>query len=332
MRRRFSLILVTFLLLSGVSLLIGASMAGAQISGPCTATMNGANVNSISTSGSALQVPSNGSVSINFQSTGPITGHEVFLEFIGGIKWKVASGSDDGNSWSDSVAVANYAKYGVGLYRVTGQTQGGGACSGAAFVRVTGKNPLTTAAGAAGAAASVIGLAGMAGAGVMASGREAGEAARLAASGPPRTASLEELLDESDELLALHLMGFCLLKVPMAMMMTLAGMLTGAGAPAGAPALVRWKPRISIGSLIGALLAGLGTLVLCQQFALFFPTIAVLILWLAGWLLIGVAVPSLARLYSVHKANDILNWWLAQGPQVTGQGPASEEGPQKGQQ
>ena len=80
-------------------------------------------------------------------------------------------------------------------------------------------------------------------------------------------------------------------------------MVSGAGT-IGAPVVV--TPYLSISSLIGSLLAGLGSLALGQQYALFFPTRIFAILWMVGWLAAGFVITSLARLVAVRKANTIL--------------------------
>lgn len=299
--RRYVLPFAT-LLIGGVFMWTLATGASAQISSPCTATMNGRDVNSISTSGTALEVPFDGTVSINFVSSGAITGHNVKLDFGGGIPWTVASGTDNGNSWSDSVAVAKYSKYGVGLYRVTGETLGAGACSGSAFVHVTGKSPLSTPAGAGGAAAAAIGAIGMLGAGAVSASK---------------AAAYSEL---EDDLLMLEMYG-CFWALPLAMLRTTAFMVVGAGAPGAPAAMIRWRPYFSGVSIIGSLLAGLGTLVLGQQYALFFPTRMFTIIWLIVWLLMGIAIPSLGRLIAVKKANRIRAHRAAQPPAQ----PASQD-------
>ena len=324
--RRFVLPLATLLLLGGVILWIFAATAAAQISGPCTATMNSRDVNSISTTGTALEVPYDGTVAVKYVSSGVITGHDVKLEFGGGIPWSIAQGKDDGNTWSENVSIATYSKYGVGLYRVTGETLGAGSCSGSAFVKVTGKSPLSTPAGAGAAAATALGVLGMFGA---------------AASGAGKGPELARKMDEgamagwqgetnghpkmegypSD---TLEVCIGCTVALPLAMLQTVAFMVVGAGA-LGAPAVViRWRPYISVISTIGSLLAGLGTLVLAQQYAVFFPTLIITIIWLVVWLALGIVLPSLARLIAVRKANAILAKKAMQEPMQPG-----EEGPQQ---
>lgn len=280
-----------------LSILFFAPAAGAEIVGPCTGNMNGVDVNSLSSPGTALQAPYNGSVSVSYSSSSRIASHEVQLEFVGGVPWTVARGQDDGNSWSETVTVADYSRYGVGLYRVTAGTFGEATCSGAAFVRVTGKSPLTTAAGAGAAAAAAVGAIGMAGSAV-ANSRKGSRMADKA-----QEASIEEEVYINGPYIGCF---GCLLNAPMAMLQTVAFMVSGAGGPGVAAPALRWRPYLSVSSVVSSLLAGLGTLVLMQQFAVFFPTVTISVLWLAGWLVLGIGIPSLGRIVSVRQANAIL--------------------------
>jgi hypothetical protein len=158
MRRRKAYPFLSVLALAVVGWLwaLGGS-AAAQVSGPCTAAMNGVDVNQISTSGTALEVPYDGTIQIEVKSQESVTGQKVALEFAG-IRWAVWSGTDTGTSWGHTMNVATYAKYGVGVYKVVGESTGANACTGTAYVKVTGKSPLTTVAGIAGAVVGVIGL------------------------------------------------------------------------------------------------------------------------------------------------------------------------------
>jgi hypothetical protein len=269
--------------------------------------MNGVDANTISTPGTALEVPYDGTISIEVTSEARISGHEARLEFIGSIPWTVSRGVDDGTSWSGSVDVAKYSKYGVGLYRVTGESFGAGACSGSAFVKVTGKSPLSTAAGAAAAGLAGLGALGMIGSAV-AAGRSAPSLARKRLfewKTYPDGSHGGEVSPEWHKTLDARIHS-CLVSVPLALLRTTALMVSGVGAP-GAPAgVIRWRPYLSLGSIGGSLMAGIGTLILGQQFAVFFPTLTLSIFWLVGWLVIGIAVPSLAHRAGVHKANAML--------------------------
>jgi len=148
-----------------VAPLTASAPAGAEVSGNCTATIAGTSVGSVSSSkvGDAIKVNKDDVVQVGAQSSAPIDGYKVQMEFAG-IRWTVAKGKGDGNSWSKQVKVKTYSRYGVGLYKVIGVSSGAGACTGAALVNVTGKSPLSTAAGQAGLVLAALGVLGLVGA------------------------------------------------------------------------------------------------------------------------------------------------------------------------
>jgi hypothetical protein len=139
-----------------------ARAAGAEISGPCTAKINNVDVGPLNShdSAEAIKLDRNAVVPVSTQSTGLITTYKVQMSFAG-IKWTVAKGTSNGNSWSKTVKVKTYSRYGTGLYKVSGTSNGPGACSGAALIKITGKSPFTTAAGAFSAIIFVGGLVGL---------------------------------------------------------------------------------------------------------------------------------------------------------------------------
>jgi hypothetical protein len=125
--------------------------ARAGISGPCAATIAGESVADRSTSatGSPIVVDRHSQVPVAMSAKAPISHLKVLLSF-GGFSWAVHDQPTTGTSWAKSVDVDKYAKYGVGLYRVSGASTGSGLnCTGAALVKVKG-NPLTTVAGGVG--------------------------------------------------------------------------------------------------------------------------------------------------------------------------------------
>jgi hypothetical protein len=301
-------------------LVLSVPAALAEVEGSCTITMNGVDANTLSTPGDALEVGENDTIAIEATSeTGKFTGHTVYLEY-GGIKWKVDEAVDDGKSWTGSVDVADYAKYGVGLYKVSGESTGV-ECSGWAFINVSG-NPLGTAAGAAAAGATAIGGALVVGSAMRASRRPRKKVQEIMFSKAPEDAdsiagdptiepgstgkALRELaqLDGAKIGAAGEAVGMCRAMVPVAMVQTMAFMVSGAGA-AGAPgAAQRKKPGllISVTGLIGAVLAGLGTLVLAQQYGVLYPTATVAIVWLVAWVVVDIIWTTMARRSGVRKA------------------------------
>ena len=143
-----------------LTVVLGTGVAGAEVDEGCEATLAGEDVGSRSSTDvdDAIEVGAKDVVEVGGTSDAPIDGYRVEMEFAG-FSWEVAADDTEGTSWSDEVDVADYARYGVGLYRVSAVVTGEGACSGAVLVEITGKSPLTTAAGIG---ALVVGAGGLA--------------------------------------------------------------------------------------------------------------------------------------------------------------------------
>jgi len=155
---------------AGAALFLPLLAAGvaADTKGPCTAGLAKpgwalTNTDSLDTPGSAFQVNKDEKVEAGMFSPfggGAFTYHRVQLEFAG-FRWTVSEKLDSGTDteWRETVNVNDYAAFGVGLYKVIGygRLAGGQDCIGTAYVKVTGRNPLTTAAGAAAAGATAVG-------------------------------------------------------------------------------------------------------------------------------------------------------------------------------
>ncbi len=134
----------------------------AGISGPCSATINGESVADRSTgaSGSPIVVERHSQVPVTMSAGTAISQLKVKIEFAGSA-WTVHDEPTTGTSWSKNVNVDKYAKYGVGLYKVSGSSSGAGiACTGAALVRVKG-NPIATVAGGAGLGVAIVSALGL---------------------------------------------------------------------------------------------------------------------------------------------------------------------------
>lgn len=122
----------------------------------------------------AIPVPWDGSLTASASTPGPVGTYKVELE-TWGFRWPVGQGSDSSNNWNITKAVKPYATYGAGYYLVIGSSTGPPPCSGAALIKITGKNPATTVAGIA-----AMGIGGIGAAGVI------GSAVRAAAQGSPK--------------------------------------------------------------------------------------------------------------------------------------------------
>jgi hypothetical protein len=303
--------------------LIVPATARADITGPCTGSIAGTSVKGLGTSESdAITVDKNSVVNVGMAAQRRMSHYSIALAFAG-FNWTVKDKDISSQSWDDGVSVDKYAKYGVGLYRVTGTSTGPGlSCSGAALVKVTG-NPLSTAAGVAGLAMAVVGVGGVAAAG----GAAAGQARRQRRSveqwvtdqmddggAEAPAAGADPGADErtADNIaFGANLAGtpkWCGFLALSALMLTTGAMLGGAGggtAPAGTRRLprVRFAPRISFIGLLSGLLLGIGVGVLLQQYAVLYPTRTIAIVELACGLALGILIPSLMRLAAVRKTN-----------------------------
>ena len=140
---------------------IVAPSAAADISGPCTASIADQNVKGRDTGAfsNAISVEKDAVVPVTMSASGQISHLKIQIEFAS-MRWTVRDKPSHGKSWSSDVNVKNYAKYGVGLYKVIGSSSGGVSCSGSALVKVKG-NPLTTVAGIVGLVAALMGLGGI---------------------------------------------------------------------------------------------------------------------------------------------------------------------------
>lgn len=139
--------------------------ASSSINGPCSASIAGASVKDRSGTdpGDAIRVAKDAQVAVQMSAASAISQLKVQISFAG-FHWTVKSGSASGTSWSRTLDVGDYAKWGVGLYQVTGVSSGPGLqCSGTALVRVEG-SPLTTPAGGIALGLSILGGLGILGA------------------------------------------------------------------------------------------------------------------------------------------------------------------------
>ena len=157
---------VPLLLVVVTAALVTAAPAVSSISGPCKASIAGTDVAPLgsTSAGDAIKVGKNDVVPVTMSSTGAITHLKVVVS-MAGFHFTAKDAPSSGTSWAQSVKVHDYAKWGVGLYQVTGEsTSAAGTCSGTALVKVGG-SPLATVAGWVGLVAAVLG-----GLGVLATG------------------------------------------------------------------------------------------------------------------------------------------------------------------
>jgi hypothetical protein len=151
--------------------------AAAVNTGNCQYFLNGSPSTLFDTPDHALRVSKDQSVTVSGTSPDRFYRYEVDLQYAM-FTFKAAEGKPDGPTFSTSVKVADYARYGAGTYKVvsnaetSGPHQEAGSCAADAYVFIA-QPPLDTIAGIVGAGAAGVGVAGvLAGAG--AAGTEGG--------------------------------------------------------------------------------------------------------------------------------------------------------------
>ncbi len=149
--------LSTLLITSGLGWV--AAPAPAQISGPCTATLNGHDVSTATSPANAIEVGHDETVTVSgTDSTGaPFTRIKLRFPPLPDVTVHDEPNEGDDTTWGGSVDVADYATWGVGLYQVSGGTDD---CTGRAWIKVTGRSPFTTVAGGTGLGLGAVGLVG----------------------------------------------------------------------------------------------------------------------------------------------------------------------------
>ncbi len=126
----------------------------------CTATLDGADLAQADSPARAVEVDADATVKVSGTAPGPVTAYQVFLD-LGPLTFKISEGAGNGNKWSGTADIKKYAKFGVGVYKVSAKTTGT-VCKGSAYIKVTGRMPLLTVAGGAGSALALLGAAGAA--------------------------------------------------------------------------------------------------------------------------------------------------------------------------
>ncbi len=152
MRRRLVIALVVVL---GLAL---APEALATIEGPCEATIAGEDVVARDTfaRSDAISVPQTGAVPVTMTGRDAMDRMKLEIEFAG-IPYEVRDEPTTVSSTTGVVPVDDYAKYGIGLYKIVATSTGEGfTCVATALVDVQG-TPLETAAGAIGIAMVIVG-------------------------------------------------------------------------------------------------------------------------------------------------------------------------------
>ena len=157
MRRAFALfgLSATF---AGAWISMLPSQALATVTGPCTVSINGADVtNGHGAPGSAVPLQSGSQVSVDGTAQSRVTDLNYTVRIAGGgVQVGTVTIAQDGLSWSGTVDLESISNATVGLFEVTAEVQTTGQdCSGVAYVCIEGRSPFTTAAGAGATAIGV---------------------------------------------------------------------------------------------------------------------------------------------------------------------------------
>jgi hypothetical protein len=115
--------------------------------GPCTGSINGDDVTDRSSTDpdDAVEVEADDSIVITVSAPQAIGHYSIQLGFAG-FYWTVVEDDADDTQWSRTVEVADYARFGVGLYQIRAVSEGDVLCSGTILVRVGG-NPFSSVGG-----------------------------------------------------------------------------------------------------------------------------------------------------------------------------------------
>ena len=303
-RTRFSLLVLASLLAATGMALLAASPAGAEVNGGCSASMKGVNLaHTPPHGGPAVTVSKDEVVSFSMSGTGSkrFTRLHIYLTFAG---WDVDiyDAPAGGGTWSHDVAIHKFAKFGVGYYRLkgVGDFADGSSCDGVALIKVTG-DPIGTVAGDVGIGATVAGVFGMLGAGIGAGGGGGGDGG--GPGGPTQNDVVKKKDgDEDGDGLSKEVKGWCMLFTIAVLLLPLLLLLFGTSAlmmAVVAPVVrVRRKTWPLFRGAFSGLLTGLGVGVLLQEYAIVYPTRTWGIIYIAGGIAFGLAVPWLRRTLS----------------------------------
>jgi hypothetical protein len=157
MRRAFALFgLSATFAVAWISML--PSQAFATVTGPCTVSIDGADVtNGHGAPGSPVPLQSGSLVSVDGTAQSRVTDLNYTVRIAGGgVQVGTVTIAQDGLSWSGTVDLESISNATVGLFEVTTEVQTTGQdCSGVAYVCIEGRSPFTTAAGAGATAIGV---------------------------------------------------------------------------------------------------------------------------------------------------------------------------------
>jgi hypothetical protein len=159
---------IAFVLL--LALVLGAVVAvpeaSANITGPCTGSIAATDVGGLDTDPltDPIEVTKERPVPVSMAASRPISRLKVEIEF-SGLRYVVHERPTTGSTWASEVPVDDYAKYGLGTYKIVVTSEGQGfSCEGTALVSVEGDHeldPLKSVAGIVGLGLALVGALGV---------------------------------------------------------------------------------------------------------------------------------------------------------------------------
>jgi hypothetical protein len=262
----------------------------------CDAKINGVDVMHLSTPGNALEVQKDEILVVTFQTSSPITSHNIKI-YNTDVRafWTITETNESSElDYVTTVDVAKYARFGLGLYKITAEAtqEGGYTCSATAYIRVVGGSFLETVLGPIALALSIFGALGLL------------LCILIAWAHPERLPCCGPIL-------------------PLAVALTMMAMLTGGApgsssgdsqtngsgntpeVPSGSKGASgggkKYRLRLLIPAVGCALLSAIGFLLLFQQMGTVYPTIIIVVLSLVLALVAGIILPLLAMKFSRQR-------------------------------
>jgi hypothetical protein len=302
----------------------GATPASAEVNGRCVVTVNGQDIGPLSSSstGDAIKVHKDDTLTIVMTSSAGFASHSIDLE-LAGFSINLQDKPDDGDqSWIGSTNVHDYARFGVGLYKVVGEghLEDGSVCTGGVLIEVQGSG-LTSLAGLIATAVLIFGLLVLGGTLAGSVQRYGGVRRRVEAwaAEQMKRISAGGAVSEADLASALREIAHPRLPITLWMIATMplfillgaipeSGSFTAGIGGGGASRLLRlprmgFRPGTSIAGSVGGAVATEAVVVLFQQFAISPLTQSNTIVGLGAGLLLAVVFTTGVRVWGGRHVN-----------------------------
>jgi hypothetical protein len=159
---------IAFFLVSALAFgaLVAVPETSANITGPCKGSIAATDVGGLDTDPltDPIEVTKERPVPVSMSANRPISRLKVEIEFAG-LRYVVHDRPTTGSTWASEVPVDDYAKYGLGIYKIVVTSEGQGfTCVGTALVSVEGDHELDalkSVAGIAGLGLALVGALGV---------------------------------------------------------------------------------------------------------------------------------------------------------------------------